>query len=159
MSRNVNQVYQANPAIDLQPTDLFYFARWPYLPGSDDFAVQWATILSAIGDGFVWTTITSASANMNTNTGYIVNRPSLVMLTMPNTSNVGDVIEIDLISAGGFQVAQPDGMNIQYGNKITSTGAAGSISSQNVGDVLKMRCVITNTLWQVVGNMGNLIIV
>ncbi len=48
MSQNVNQVYQENPATDLQPTDLFYFGRWPYIPGTSDFAIQWSLILSTI---------------------------------------------------------------------------------------------------------------
>jgi hypothetical protein len=48
MTKNINQVYQSNPATSLQPTDLFYFVRWPYTPEDGDFAIQWATILSVI---------------------------------------------------------------------------------------------------------------
>jgi len=155
MSRDVDQIYQTNPAFGLEGTDLIYIGRYPY-GTSNDMAVQWSVIESLITTGFPWNTITAASTILQPNNGYIINRPSLVMLSLPVLSNVGDLIEITSINSGGFQIAQNDGQNIRFGNQVTSTGDAGYITSMSIGDTLTLRCVIANTFWQIFASMGNL---
>jgi hypothetical protein len=88
---------------------------------------------------------------MSTDTGYTINNgASLVTLTLPATANIGDYVEINGFSAGGWLIAQAAGQLIHIGNQVTTTGVSGSLASANQYDCVRLRCVVANTTWTVV---------
>lgn len=108
-------------------------------------------IVSASGGGLSWTTVTSTSSNMLSNNGYITNNAALVTLTLPVSSNVGDIIDIEGRGAGGWAVAQGAGQFIHIGSVVTTTGVGGSISSSNRYDSIVLVCTAANTVWHTLG--------
>ncbi len=157
MSKNINQVYIANPATSLQSTDLIYLGRSPY-GITDDMACLFSTLLAAI-PGATWTEVTAATQAMAANTGYIANRATLVTFTLPAASAVGTVLEVAGTGAGGFTLAQAAGQSINDGILSTTVGVGGSLSSTHRYNAIKMVCVVANTTWNVVSSQGNLTIV
>jgi hypothetical protein len=159
-AENILEIYNNNPSSTLPNTALIYAGLSPYGVNSDT-AIKFIDLLTQIlsYQNLPWLTISAASYQLTTNTGYFINRPSLVMLTMPVSSNVGDIISITSINSGGFQIAQQDGMNILFGNKYTSTGAAGYLSSTLLGDCIDLRCAIPGSLWVVRNPQGNINVV
>jgi len=106
-----------------------------------------------------WTTVTGVSQAMAVNNGYVANNIALVTLTLPSTAIVGDKIEVDGLGSGGFTIAQNAGQLIHLGSQVTTIGVAGSISSTNQYDNLRLRCIVINTTWTVEGPVGNFTIV
>jgi len=154
MSKNINQVYIANPATSLQSTDLFYLGRSPY-GLTDDMACLFSTILAAI-PGATWNNVTGTSASMAVNNGYIANNAGLVTLTLPVTASVGRTIEVAGNGAGGWSIAQNAGQSINYGIVSTTVGVGGSLASTQRYNAVKLVCVVANTTWNVVSSQGNL---
>lgn len=94
--------------------------------------------------------VTSASQAMVSNTTYQVNFASLCTLTLPTTSNLGDIIKITGLGAGGWSIAQNAGQNIQMGNVSSTVGVGGSVSSSNRYDGIELFCSVANTTWQTI---------
>lgn len=253
MSKNIDQVYIANPITSNTSTDLMYFGQSPYGAGNDaamtyaNFAAQFGTpytasaltrtndtnvtvtlggtpstaLLQAVSltlgwTGFLatgrgglgigttptngqipigngtnytaatltagtgitigngagsisiavtgagnWVDQTTGSVTMGTNTGYTVdNGASLVTLTLPTTANLGDFVDIQGFSAGGWKIAQAAGQQIHYGNLATTSGVGGSLASTNQYDYVKLRCAVAGgTIWTVAASQGNLTVV
>lgn len=101
-----------------------------------------------------WNKISSNTA-LQPNMGYICTGGGTLTLTLPATSNVGDIIEITLDGSTGFTVAQGAGQTIKMGQSVTTTGAGGSLSSTAQGDSLRMVCSVTNLRWNVLSVIGN----
>jgi hypothetical protein len=117
-------------------------------------------LISASGAGIGWTTVTTASQQMITDNGYIVNNGTLATLTLPTTSSVGDSLYIIGLGAGGWSIAQNAGQNIHIGNLGSTTGVSGSVSSSNQFDSLHLVCTVANTTWNAAGGaQGNLTVV
>lgn len=222
MSKNIDQVFTANPITSNAGTDLMYFGQSPYTAGDDaamtyaNFSAQFTlstlathnAALSTNATGVVtaialtdgqlligssagaplagtltpstgisitnghnsitiaanganpWVDQTSASVTMVANTGYTSDDgASLVTLTLPTSSNIGDWVEINGKGSGGWTVAQATGQQIHFGNQTTTSGATGSLSSTNQYDCLRLRCLTANTVWTVVSAIGNLTVV
>lgn len=123
--------------------------------------VTYETLLANIQDRLVFNlpsvVVTASSVTLAVNTRYYINRPSLVMLEMPETANVGDRIEIINMSTA-WQIAQQPGMNIRLYNKISSTGAAGYLASSNVGEAITLECLTASDLWFASTVIGNIIV-
>lgn len=115
--------------------------------------------ISAAGlGGFTWTAVTGTSQLMLANHGYIANNGSLVTLTMPAASNVGDEIDIIGKGAGGWLVQCGAGQTIVLGSSTTS--AAGSLASTNAKDSFYMICTVANLEWTIAsGPQGSLTVV
>lgn len=106
--------------------------------------------------GINWNVITAASEAMVSGNGYLADRNSLIMFTLPMTSAVGDVIRVAQMNpAGSFMISQSPGQQIQLGKVTTTLGTGGSITSSAVGDSLEMVCTIADTNWLVLSMMGN----
>lgn len=92
--------------------------------------------------------------------GYFCVAPGgALTLALPATSIQGDVIQIALDGATSFQVTQSAGQSILYGNKNTTAGVAGSLTSLSQGDSIRLVCRVPNLRWVVVTSMGNLTVV
>lgn len=106
--------------------------------------------------GLNWNVITTASEAMIVGNGYLANRNSLIMFTLPPTSAVGDVIRVAQMNpSGSFMISQSAGQQIQLGNVTTTLGTGGSITSSAVGDSLELVCTVADTNFLVLSMMGN----
>lgn len=116
--------------------------------------------ISATGSGgFNWTHVTTSPQQMGSNSGYVVdNGASLVTLTLPLVSAIGDEIDIVGRSTGGWKVTYTTGQSIILGST-TSTTTTGNIASTRAADSLIMICTQANTEWTVLSSMGNITIV
>lgn len=101
-----------------------------------------------------WVDQTSSTVTMGANTGYTVdNGASLVTLTLPTAANLGDFIEINGFSAGGWKIAQAAGQQIHYGSSATTSGTGGSLASTNQYDSVRLRCAVAGaSVWVVVAS-------
>ena len=106
---------------------------------------SWQAPTGAIG----WTTVTTTSQSMSSDSGYTSNNAGLVTLTLPTISAVGDVIYVAGLGAGGWKITQNASQLIHYGNQVTTTGTGGSLASANQYDIVTLRCLVANTTWTV----------
>jgi hypothetical protein len=118
---------------------------------------QWTSPAGII----VWNEITSASASMSVNNGYLANNVAVVTLTLPATAAQFSILEIKGYGAGGWTIAQAASQQIIFGNLSTTAGVTGSLSSTNANDGVKLLAVVggASTIWTVLDSVGNISIV
>ena len=117
----------------------------PFVIGTS--AITFALLNSSSTAGFTWYPITTASQQMTSNNGYISNSGSLVTLTLPTSSAVGDLISVVGQGAGGWSIAQGAGQQVHVGSSTSSLGAGGSVASTNQWDSVDLVCVVASTIW------------
>lgn len=106
-----------------------------------------------------WVSI-SASQTMDPNVGYFCVSPGGdLSLLLPPTSSQGDIVSVALDGATSFSITQGSGQSVVYGNKVSTVGAGGSLTSLQQGDAVRLVCRIPNQRWQVTSSMGNLTVV
>ncbi len=119
--------------------------------------------ISATGlGGFTWNHVTTTPITMSPNNGYIIDDGgSIVTLTLPLTSAVGDEIDIIGQTTGlGWIIAQRVGQSIVFGTSTTTSGVGGSLASTNPTDSFYMICTVANTVWNLAsGPQGNITVV
>jgi hypothetical protein len=129
-----------------------------FLLGSGDLSVTGdpsTNTLTISATGLpTWNKISSNTA-LQTNMGYICTGGGALTLTLPATSNVGDIIEVTLDGSTSWSIAQGAGQLIRLGNAETTAGVGGSLTSTQQGDSFRMVCSITNLKWNVLSSMGN----
>jgi hypothetical protein len=102
-----------------------------------------------------WVDETSATVTMVTNTGYTSDDgATLVTLTLPTTSAIGDFVEVNGKGSGLWKIAQASGQQIQISTNATTSGATGSLASVNQYDNVRLRCLTANTIWTVVSQQS-----
>ncbi len=94
--------------------------------------------------------VTASSLTMVPNTRYIANKSSLVTLTLPVTSAVGDFLSIVGMGTGGWKVVQGTSQQIAI-SPDTTTATTGSIASTAQYDSVRLCCLTANTLWAAEG--------
>lgn len=104
---------------------------------------------------FSWNTTSGTSASLVAGNAYVANNASLVTYTLPATAAVGDTFLVTYKGAGGYSIAQNALQSIQAGSTATSVGILGSLSSTAAGDTVEIVCITANTLFQVIGAVGN----
>ena len=115
--------------------------------------------VQSIPIGTLWTEITTSTVALAVENGYVMNNASQVVGALPATAVFGSEIRIVGKGAGGWKIAQNSGQTIHFGNQNTTTGAAGSIASQNVFDCLDLLCITANTDWVAHSSQGNLTVI
>ena len=93
------------------------------------------------------------------NKGYVANNASQVVLTLPTTSSVGDIIKVVGKGAGGWRIAQNASGIIHFTNLDSTTGTGGYIESNNRRDSVELVCTTGNNEWTVVSSVGNITVV
>ncbi len=115
--------------------------------------------ITGSGGGFTWNDVTTTSASMAVNNGYSANNAGLVTLTLPGTAAFGSYIEVTsgISGTGLWQIAQPAGVTIHFGNQNTTTGVTGYLQAQNQYDGVRLLCNKADTDWVVLpGTQGNI---
>jgi hypothetical protein len=114
------------------------------------------TIAATGGSGMSWAVITTSQTGA-ANHGYICNNAGTLVLTLPSTSAIGDMIAITgMNNATGWQVAQNAANTIYYGTAITTSGTGGSLTSSATRDAITLVCISANANWQVISSIGNI---
>lgn len=119
-------------------------------PGSSTLTI------SVSGSGMSWNEVTGTSASMAINSGYVANNAGLVTLTLPATAAFGSVIQVSGKGSGGWLIAQPAGVSINFGASVTTTGVTGSLASTLRYDTVELLCVTQDTQWVAQSSVGNL---
>jgi hypothetical protein len=82
-------------------------------------AVGSAQLASNLVNGVVpWQVCTGTSQQAQPNTGYIANNASPVTITLPGSPNLGDIVRVTGLSAGGWKLAQNTGQSVLLGNAV-----------------------------------------
>jgi len=106
--------------------------------------------IGSSGGGITWSEATT-SATMGVNNGYIANNGSLVTLTLPATSVLGDVLSVQGYGAGSWSIAQGAAQSIRVGTVVSTIGITGSVSAANRYDSASFVCVVADTEWLCTG--------
>jgi hypothetical protein len=121
-------------------------------PGAGTISIAAATIDA------VWSIVT-VNAGLVVNTGTIANKAGLLTMTLPATAAIGNMLEFtNMNTAVGIRIAQNANQYIRYGTSLSTTGVGGYLESTQLGDSLKLICVVAgaSTGWQAVtGSIGN----
>jgi len=110
--------------------------------------------INGTGGGLSWSVIT-ADQVAATNHGYFCNKGSLLTLTLPTTTVVGDVIAVVNMNGAAFSKllsANPGTINI--GSSV-ATANTGSLTSTALGDVIFLVAQTTASVWYAYGVQGN----
>lgn len=106
------------------------------------------------GGGLTWTVI-AADQTAATNNGYFANKGSLLTLTLPTTTVVGDVIALVNMNGAAFgKILSANPGTIHLGSS-TATANTGSLVSTAVGDVIFLVAQTTASVWFAYGVQGN----
>lgn len=110
--------------------------------------------INGTGGGLSWAVIT-ADQVAATNHGYFCNKGSLLTLTLPTTTVVGDVIAVVNMNGAAFAKllsANPGTINI--GSSV-ATANTGSLTSTALGDAIFLVAQTTASVWYAYGVQGN----
>lgn len=113
-------------------------------------------------DGFVtfngnitYTETTTVSVDpMVVSTTYFTDNTLAITLNLPATASVGDKICIRRINTGAVTVTQNAGQTIHYNISDTTTGAAGTLASNNRWDSICIECAVEDTDWIITNSSG-----
>jgi hypothetical protein len=111
----------------------------------------------AAGPGITWVDAAS-SVQAVSNTGYMADNAAQVTITLPAAPNVGDVIQVNGIGAGGWSIAQNAGQSIITQDIVNIAGATttGTITGAQY-DAIELQYIAPNT-FSVLNFAGNLVI-
>lgn len=111
--------------------------------------------IDATNFGLSWNNVTGTSQAMAVNNGYVTNNASVVVLSLPASFNVGEIIQIQGSGAGGWSVSQNSGQTINMGNIATTTGVSGILASSQRYDGVTLIGVVANTTLAICAAQGN----
>lgn len=114
--------------------------------------------ISSAGAGLTWTVIT-ADQTAAVGNGYICNKGSALLLTLPATAVVGDTIRVTGINTAlGWKIVQNANQQIFFGNQSTTLGATGFLQSAAIRDSVELVCVVAgaSTVYNVISSVGNI---
>jgi len=118
---------------------------------AESVGVKWATP-SLIQ--FPWN-VTSTNGDMTTGNGYMItNTTTRVVLGLPSSPSIGNVVKVYARYAAGWKINAYTGHYIRFGNQVSTSG--GYIQSTDVGDCVEL--LYYNNYWHVVSGVGNITI-
>ena len=107
--------------------------------------------------GTSWSVIT-ANQTAVVNEGYICNKASTLVLSLPTTSSVGDIIEVTGINTAlGWQIDYTTNQQVFFGAS-SATITTGTLTSSAIRDSIKLVCIIEDLTWNVISSVGNITI-
>jgi hypothetical protein len=69
--------------------------------------------LTGVPGTFTWQNVTGTSQQAQPNTGYLANNAAQVTITLPTGPNLGDIVRVSGVGAGGWIIAQNAGQAIE----------------------------------------------
>lgn len=107
--------------------------------------------------GLTWTIVT-ADGTMSPSNGYIANKNTLLNMSLPTTCAAGTVIRLCGMNSGLWKISQSASQSIKFGNRSTTVGTAGFLSSVLQYDSVELLCIVSNTTWMVISSVGNIMV-
>ena len=101
--------------------------------------------------------VVAATKAMVANTAYGANNAAGVVFTLPVTAAAGTILSITGID-GTWSIAQNASQTIFAGNTNTSPGITGSLTADDKGDCIQLRCIVADLSFRVEYIYGNLTI-
>lgn len=149
----IDNSYLGNfPAATILGNDSGSAATAQYLTAAEVRALLGLSM--AVSEEYIPTSATSVT--MSANKAYRSGAATLATFTLPASCEEGATISIEGSGAGGWAIAQSAGQSIIYGDKVTASGVAGGLASIYAKDVIKLRCVVADTTFQVINAIGNI---
>lgn len=102
-----------------------------------------------------WSVIT-ADQTAEVNNGYLTNKGTLLVLTLPTTAAVGSMIRVSGMNAGLWKIAQNASQVIHFGKTDTTTGTGGYLQATQTRDSVELVCCVANNEWNVLSSVGNI---
>lgn len=110
--------------------------------------------INGTGGALAWSVI-SADQVAATNHGYFANKGSVLTLTLPTTTVVGDVIALVNINGAAFgKILSANPGTINLGSSVC-TANTGSLTSTALGDAIFLVAQTTASVWYAYGVQGN----
>lgn len=107
-----------------------------------------------------WVNQTTSPLNMAVNTGYTTSAGATqILYGLPPVAAVGSYVEINGHDAGGFQITQTVGQQVNFGTTSTTLGVGGSITANDQFCNIRLRCIEANNIWTVSSFVGSFTIV
>lgn len=116
---------------------------------------------AASGGGLSWSVITADQSAVAAH-GYICNKASALVLTLPASASIGDTIEVTGINTAlGWKIAQNANQEIFFGLTSTTVGVTGYLQSSNIRDSVKIVCVVSgaSSVYNVITSVGDITVV
>lgn len=111
------------------------------------------TLTISSSNDFVWND-NATTTIMDANNGYIVQSGDQVF-TLPATCAVGDTIHVVVGASGTWEIEQGAGQSIINNAVTTTVGAGGGYKSNEIGQSMELLCVVADTTWQVISQIGS----
>ena len=111
------------------------------------------------GGTMTFNNVTGTTQTAVVNNGYITNNAAQVVVTLPATATIGQIVAVVGSGAGGWKIAQNSGQTVHFAGKNTTSGVGGSLASITQYDSIELICGTANTDWIVRSAVGNLTIV
>lgn len=102
-----------------------------------------------------WSVIT-ADQTAEVNNGYLTNKGTLLVLTLPTTAAVGSMIRVSGMNAGLWRISQNASQVIHFGKTDTTTGTGGYLQATQTRDSVELVCCVANNEWNVLSSVGNI---
>lgn len=100
------------------------------------------------------TEVTGTTQAAAINNSYVANNASQVVVTLPSTASIGDVVEITGKGAGGWRLAQNSGQQI-HGDTSSTSGTGGYVQSNSSQyAAIRVKCITANTTWVIQHTRG-----
>ena len=115
--------------------------------------------------GVAWVNVTAATQLISPSTGYVTDFATQVTYTLPAVGTFGDVFRIvggvNGAASAPWTLAQNALQQIVFGNKSTTIGIGGSITSTLQYDGIEAVCIVggASTVWQIIDSVGNFSVV
>lgn len=110
--------------------------------------------IASLGAGLSWSVIT-ADQTAVANSGYFCNKGSLLTLTLPSTTDVGDVIAVVNINGAAFSKILSANPGTIHAGSSTCTANTGSLTSTALGDTVFLVAQTTASVWYWYGVSGS----
>lgn len=116
--------------------------------------MEWLQFSTSSSGGFTWSVITAPNIIADTNSGLITDRSATpVQILLPAVFQIGDLIIIMGLGAGGWNLVANSGQNILFGD--VSSSVDGAINSDITNSVISVRGLVPNTTWLVNSTNSN----
>lgn len=98
------------------------------LDGSGNLTVSSAVTAASFSGTFsgagamLWQVVSGTTQQAQPNTGYLLTNNALVTVTLPIAPNLGDVVRVSGVGAGGWKIAQNTNQFVSSGNPVGNIG-------------------------------------
>ena len=106
------------------------------------------------GGGLTWSEVTGTTQSAAVGNGYICNNAAQVVVTLPASAAIGDIVAVVGKGAGGWKIAQNSGQTIYEGALNTTSGTTGFVYNSTRYTSAELVCITANNDWVIRNKNG-----